>query len=63
MDTNPTDRERKDLEALRAEAARYPDCATCKLRLETGNFTGPSHTASPNCRSGKRNHCSCDTCW
>ena len=23
----------------------------------------PSHDASPNCESGKRNHCSCDACF
>jgi hypothetical protein len=21
------------------------------------------HDPSPNCRSGSRNHCTCDTCW
>ena len=23
----------------------------------------PSHTASPRCESGKRNHCTCDACY
>jgi hypothetical protein len=23
----------------------------------------PSHTASPRCQSGRRNHCTCDTCF
>ena len=29
---------------------------------ETTDFH-PSHDASPRCESGKRNHCSCDSCF
>lgn len=38
----------------------HPDCDYCR---EVSVFGGPSHTASSNCRSGRRNHCTCDTCW
>ena len=36
-------------------------CPGCIQRMETG--MGPAHYASPRCRSGKRPHCSCDTCF
>jgi hypothetical protein len=38
----------------------HPECATC---LEQSVFGGPSHEASPRCRSGRRPHCTCDTCF
>lgn len=37
-----------------------PECRTC---LEYSVFGGPAHTASPRCRSGRRDHCSCSTCF
>lgn len=39
---------------------KHPDCTQC---LSASVFGGPSHEASPRCRSGKHPHCSCDTCW
>lgn len=36
------------------------DCEACVAARE---FGGPSHYASPRCRSGKRPHCTCDTCF
>jgi hypothetical protein len=35
-------------------------CSTCQDPAQRG---GPSHTPSQNCKSGKRPHCSCDTCY
>lgn len=42
-----------------------PDCAYCREAYShpTLNAFMPQHTASPRCRSGKRNHCSCDSCF
>lgn len=34
-------------------------CTTC----ESYKGMGPAHDASRNCASGKRSHCSCDTCF
>lgn len=38
-----------------------PDCTYC--RQHTPGEMMPSHTASPRCQSGGRNHCTCDTCF
>jgi hypothetical protein len=35
-------------------------CPSCDR--EKGDFH-PSHDASESCESGKRNHCTCDTCF
>jgi len=40
---------------------RHPDCSTC---LTQSVFPGgPDHEPSEYCRSGKRPHCSCDSCF
>lgn len=48
-------------------AKLYVDCETCqsykKALLKNGTYFGPSHSASQFCRSGKRPHCTCDTCF
>jgi hypothetical protein len=44
------------IKAREAAKAACPECI--KWRGQ-----GPSHFASPNCRSGKHPHCSCDTCF
>jgi hypothetical protein len=36
-------------------------CKTCEA-LAKGEMC-PPHDASPRCESGKRNHCTCDTCF
>lgn len=38
----------------------HSDCQQCVYANAHG---GPSHYASPRCRSGKRPHCTCDTCF
>ena len=38
-------------------------CAYCERELLDGNRHFPPHDASPRCESGKRDHCSCDTCF
>lgn len=39
------------------------ECAYCdRMRAERTTFH-PPHDASSNCQSGRRNHCSCDTCF
>lgn len=40
---------------------QYPDCEYC---LTQSVFKGgPSHVGSSYCRSGKRPHCTCDSCF
>jgi hypothetical protein len=55
------------LDRITAEAKRrfgnnkaHPDCDYC---LTVSVFGGPGHEPSSFCRSGKRPHCTCDTCW
>ena len=38
-------------------------CKGCEPMLENPDAMCPSHTASDRCRSGKRPHCTCDTCF
>jgi hypothetical protein len=50
---------------------RKPSCkeclevSTCRTCKEEGYGKGfaPQHKASEGCRSGKRAHCTCDTCF
>lgn len=37
------------------------ECASCDLNR--GVAMVPPHDASPRCESGKRPHCTCDTCF
>lgn len=39
------------------------EIAECKYCQENRNTMEPSHFASDRCESGKRNHCTCDTCF
>lgn len=39
------------------------ECAYCDREREAGNIMFPSHDASSRCESGKRSHCTCDTCF
>jgi len=46
-----------------------PDCKTCRAEAYARtdkmpyDVWMPSHRASSRCRSGGRNHCTCDTCF
>jgi hypothetical protein len=42
---------------------RDPDCEYCRQIVEEDGGMGPYHDASPNCESGSRTHCTCDTCF
>ena len=44
--------------ALSDKVVEQANCPTCQL----GGMM-PPHFASPRCESGRRNHCSCDTCF
>jgi hypothetical protein len=54
-------------EAYQAKQARrrqyrVEGCSTC-ARDPEGNQIMPPHDASNRCESGRRSHCSCDTCF
>ena len=51
---NPTKRKHKAPEG---------ECEYCDEERSQGSDFHPPHDASPNCESGKRAHCSCDTCF
>ena len=38
-------------------------CKGCAVKFENPDAMNPSHNASSRCLSGKRNHCTCDTCF
>jgi hypothetical protein len=53
----------QDADAL-ARRHRVEDCDYCnRLRAEGASSFAPYHDASPRCESGKRNHCTCATCF
>ena len=44
------------------------ECSYCDRERTRNTADGygpfmPPHDASPNCESGKHNHCTCDTCF
>jgi len=39
------------------------DLAPCQQCISIGDGFGPRHEASRRCESGKRPHCTCDTCF
>ena len=39
------------------------ECRTCDNNRDDRNEFHPAHDASTFCESGKRAHCSCDTCF
>jgi hypothetical protein len=53
----------KDPVYINRRVSRDPGCAYCKELLAEGTDFAPPHEASQRCQSGKRNHCSCDTCF
>ena len=50
-----------EADSLRRHIVTEEGCPTC-AELARGSF-GPPHDASPRCESGKRPHCTCDTCF
>jgi hypothetical protein len=53
---------------LEREGYLDPGCPTCVEyfypALEKGKTPfAPNHKASEQCKSGKRNHCTCDACF
>jgi hypothetical protein len=46
---------------IRVRLAPPGVCKYCDENRDSSMF--PSHTASPNCESGKRPHCTCDVCF
>jgi hypothetical protein len=38
-------------------------CKGCEVFFTNPGVMAPSHKASDRCRSGKRDHCTCDTCF
>lgn len=40
-----------------------PGCLACEERYDDPEHRGPKHYASSGCESGKKPHCTCDTCF
>lgn len=50
---------------LEAMGSIDPNCPSCREFYEHPTLSpfAPSHKANPHCRSGGRNHCTCDGCF
>jgi hypothetical protein len=51
---------------LEDRGSLVPGCLGCQERYEAVNpfsVLAPNHEASRFCESGKRNHCTCDSCF
>jgi hypothetical protein len=63
----PDDDDRMHQQGRRISARRHQvddgDCVYCDREKAAANTFHPPHDASENCQSGKRPHCSCDTCF
>jgi hypothetical protein len=51
------------IERQEREGTIVRDCAGCQVFFDNPDAMGPSHKASDRCESGKRSHCTCDTCF
>lgn len=47
----------------RRHAAPLGECKYCDGERQRQNAFFPPHDASHRCESGKREHCTCDTCF
>lgn len=63
MSTAPTKAD--IIERMEKSGNLVEDCAYCRrwYESEDGRPGGPTHKASPLCRSGGHPHCTCDTCF
>jgi hypothetical protein len=56
--------EQEHIELLRLAAkARQDEIDNCAYCQANKGQMAPRHFASPNCESGKHNHCTCDICF
>jgi len=53
----------KAVKASASPIAPPGECTYCDKQRESESTFFPRHTASDRCRSGHRNHCTCDTCF
>jgi hypothetical protein len=57
------------LARMEASGLLDPTCSTCREEVYSRtdkmpfDVFMPNHKASSRCRSGHRNHCTCDTCF
>lgn len=59
-----TEEEKKEMIAHMEKLGHIdPNCEKCKEFYRDPNAFSPSHKASERCESGKRPHCTCDTCF
>lgn len=52
----------RDIGSRRHQAAPG-QCTYCDAERRDRSSFHPPHDPSPHCRSGGRNHCTCDTCF
>jgi hypothetical protein len=58
--TNPHPRA-DEIKSVLIASPKPGECPGCVANRTYGY--GPSHDPSPRCQSGKRPHCTCDTCF
>lgn len=54
---------RDERQVAMGRLAPVGECVSCDRARESSDTMAPRHTASDRCQSGKRNHCTCDTCY
>lgn len=65
-DTTKTETKADRIAYLEGRGLIVPGCPGCKPTYDSEDGRkpfGPNHKASERCRSGKRDHCTCDTCF
>lgn len=63
-DVDQAEIDRRDaMPVKRRHKAGPGECRICDNNRDDSNEFHPPHDASDRCESGKRKHCSCDTCF
>jgi hypothetical protein len=53
----------RQMQGLRVHKTERGECVYCDRERKRRNDFHPSHEPMGSCRSGGRNHCTCDTCF
>lgn len=61
FDDEVSDEDRKFVDAQIARRRTVPGCKYCEENKFSRDM--PEHDASPDCESGKKPHCTCDSCY
>lgn len=67
MNATETETREQVITRWEKEGRLDPACAGCRIYYESPLLPylvfAPRHQPKDRCKSGKRNHCTCDNCW